>query len=139
MSIFRRRNKRQKGSWDEAPRWALENAALSLFLIHTVEKIMINTTAILAEVARERTELAGWKALSAGKDKVIADTSAALKTATDALAAAGVDTAALAKVQADLDQAANDLKNDNDEAAAAIGANVLPADAPTADPVPPAA
>lgn len=96
------------------------------------ETIMISTANILAEVARERTELAGWKTLSAGKDKVIADTSAALKVATDALAAAGVDTAALAQVQIDLDQAAANLKNDNDEAEAAIGANVSPPAAPSA-------
>lgn len=136
---FFRGIKRHKSSWDEAPRYALDHAALSLFIIHKLETIMINTTAILAEVARERTELAGWKTLSAGKDKIIADTAAALKTATDALAAAGADIAALAQVQADLDKAAGDLKNDNDEAAAAIGANVAPADAPTSNPTPPAA
>lgn len=99
---------------------------LSRKLDHLTETIMIDTSKILAEVARERTELSGWKTLSAGKDKVIADTSAALKTATDALAAAGADTAALAQVQADLDKAATDLKNDNDEAAAAIAANAAP-------------
>jgi hypothetical protein len=134
MRLFRRGAKRHKSSWDEAPRWALDQAALSLFIIHKLEKIMVDTTAILAEVARERTELAGWKTLSAGKDKVIADTSAALKVATDALAAAGADTAALAKVQADLDTAASNLKNDNDEAAAAIAANVVPAPAPVPTP-----
>lgn len=86
----------------------------------------IDTSRILAEVARERTELASWKTLSAGKDKLIADALAQLKTATDALAASGADTAALAKVQADLDQGASDLKNDNDEAETAIKANVSP-------------
>lgn len=91
-----------------------------------IHKMAIDTSRILAEVARERTELAGWKTLSAGKDKLIADALAALKVATDALAASGADTAALAKVQADLDQGAADLKNDNDEAETAIAANVSP-------------
>ena len=80
---------------------------------------MIDTSRILAEVARERTELASWKTLSAAKDKVIADQAAAL-----AAAIAANDPAAIAKVQADLDQAATDLKNDNDEAEAAVAANV---------------
>lgn len=92
-------------------------------LIHRrTESIMIDTSRILAEVARERTELASWKALSAAKDKVIADQATAL-----AAAIAANDPAAIAKVQADLDQAANDLKNDNDEAEAAVAANVSPA------------
>lgn len=91
-----------------------------------ISQMAIDTSKILAEVARERTELASWKTLSAGKDKLIADAVASLKVATDALAASGVDTAALAKVQADLDQGAADLKNDNDEAEAAIKANVSP-------------
>lgn len=87
------------------------------------ETIMVDTGKLLAEVARERGELASWKALSAAKDKMLADTSAALKEATDKIAATGADTAALEKVQADLDKAADDLRNDNDEAEAAIKAN----------------
>lgn len=106
-----------------------ELKGLSNFIIRKLESIMIDTTKLLAEVARERTELASWKALSAAKDKAMADVAASLKTATDALATAGVDTTALAKVQADLDQAATDLKNDNDDAEAALAANVTPAPA----------
>jgi hypothetical protein len=112
--------------WNGAPPWASELRKLLRLVISKQEKIMIDTSKILAEVARERTELASWKALSAAKDKVIADTAAALKAATDALAAAGTDTAALAQVQADLDKAATDLKNDNDEAEAAVKAGATP-------------
>lgn len=91
----------------------------SLGLIHrNQETIMIDTSRILAEVARERTELASWKAMSAAKDKVISDQAQALK---DAIAAN--DPAAIAAVQADLDAAATKLSADNDEAEAAIKAN----------------
>jgi hypothetical protein len=123
MSFFRHH---PDWPWNEAPPWATEFRKLLGLAISKQEKIMIDTSKILAEVARERTELASWKALSAGKDKVIADTAAALKVATDALAASGADTAALAQVQADLDAAATDLKNDNDEAEAAIKAGTAP-------------
>lgn len=80
-----------------------------------LERIMIDTSKILAAVAQERTELASWKALSAAKDKVISDQAAALSAAI-----AANDPAAVAKVQADLDQAATDLSNDNADAAQAI-------------------
>lgn len=87
-------------------------------LIHQkMELLMIDTSRILAEVARERTELASWKALSAAKDKVIADQAEALRKAI-----ADSDPVAMAQVQADLDKAAGDLKNDNDEAEAAVAA-----------------
>lgn len=113
--------------WADAPAHAVEIRHVLGLILENQRTIMIDTSKILAEVARERTELAGWKTLSAGKDKILSDTSAALKVATDALAAAGVDTAALAKVQTDLDAATADLKNDNDEAETAIKANVATA------------
>lgn len=104
----------------------LRSVERNLDLINqNMESIMIDTSRILAEVARERTELASWKALSAAKDKVIADQATAL-----AAAIAANDPVAIAKVQADLDQAAVDLKNDNDDAEAAIGANTSPAPTP---------
>lgn len=96
-----------------------ELRGLAHLIIRKQDDIMIDTSRILAEVARERTELASWKALSAAKDKVISDQAAAL-----AVAIAANDPVAMAKVQADLDQAAIDLKNDNDDAEAAIAANV---------------
>lgn len=102
-------------------------------IVTNQEAIMINTAQILAEVAREHTELASWKALSAAKDKVISDQAAAL-----AAAIAANDPAAIAKVQADLDQAATALKNDNDDAAAAV-AGGMPAATPPTDPTTPPA
>lgn len=87
-------------------------------IIANQEKIMIDTSKILAAVAAERTELASWKALADQLTKVIADQAAAL-----AAAIANSDPAAVAKVQADLDQAATDLSTDNADAAAAITAN----------------
>ncbi len=119
-------HRRTDNPWDEATAPEIELGIGVALILSKLETLMIDTSRILAEVARERTELAGWKTLSAGKDKLIADALAQLKTATDALAAAGADTAALAKVQADLDQGAADLKNDNDEAETAIHANVSP-------------
>lgn len=83
---------------------------------------MIDTSKILAAVAAERTELASWKTLSDQLTKVIADQATAL-----ASAIANSDPAAIAKVQADLDQAATDLSTDNAAAAAAITANTPPA------------
>ncbi len=79
---------------------------------------MIDTSKILAAVAAERTELASWETLAAQLTKVIADQATAL-----AAAIAASDPAAIAKVQADLDQAATDLSTDNAAAAAAITAN----------------
>lgn len=79
---------------------------------------MIDTTRILAEVARARTELASYKVLSDAQTQVISDQAAALKAAI-----AANDPAAIAQVQADLDKAAVDLSADNDAAAQAIAAN----------------
>lgn len=130
MNLFGHHHHHDDNPWDGAQPRDIEIREMLRFIIERIDQMGIDTSKILAEVARERTELAGWKTLSAGKDKLIADAVAALKVATDALAASGVDTAALAKVQADLDQGASDLKNDNDEAAAAIAANVPPAAPP---------
>lgn len=91
------------------------------------ETIMIDTTKILAAVARERTENASLRALLDAKDKIITDSAAALKAAIDA----GGDPVALAKIQADLDQAATDLDTDSDATEAAINANTPPPAAPT--------
>lgn len=82
------------------------------------ESIMIDTTRILASVAKERTENASLRALIDAQNKILADNAAALKAAI-----AANDPAALAKVQADLDQAATDLDTDNDATDAAIKAN----------------
>lgn len=82
------------------------------------EKIMIDTSKILAAVAAERTELASWEALAAAQTKVIGDQATAL-----AAAIAASDPAAIAQVQADLDKAATDLSADNAAAATAISAN----------------
>jgi hypothetical protein len=89
-------------------------------VLQLLENIMINTTAILKAVADERTELKSWEALSAAQATTMA------KLASDLAAAiAQNDPVAIAKVQADLDQAATDLSADNAEAAAAIAANTL--------------
>lgn len=87
-------------------------------ILKNQETIMIDTTRILAEVARARTELASYKALSDAQTQVISDQAAALKAAI-----AANDPAAIAQVQADLDKAAVDLSADNDAAAQAIAAN----------------
>lgn len=86
-----------------------------------MSEMAIDTSRILAEVARERTELASWKAMSAAKDKLIADQADALRKAMEAN-----DPVAMAQVQADLDKAAADLASDNAEADAAIKATPGP-------------
>lgn len=102
----------------DAVRRHTETVGLLKSIIANQEKIMIDTSKILAAVAAERTELASWEALAAAQTKVISDQAAALKTAI-----AASDPAALAQVQADLDKAATDLSSDNAAAAAAITAN----------------
>lgn len=104
--------------------------ALGLVL-QNQESLMIDTSRILAEVARARTELGSWQALATALTKTIADQAAALKSAI-----AANDPAAMAQVQADLDTAATGLSADNDAAAAALVANT-PAATPAA--VPPGA
>lgn len=94
---------------------------------------MIDTSKMLAAVAAERTELAGWKTLAASQTQALKDAAAAL-----AAANASNDPAAQAQVQADLDKAASDLSADNADAVAAILANTpgAPQPAPTTTPAP---
>ena len=96
---------------DLAPSWAKQ-------LLSQGEKLMIDTSAILAAVAEENTELKSWKALVDGLTTTITKLSQDL-----AAAIANSDPAALAQVQADLDKAAQELSADNTEAQAAIAAN----------------
>lgn len=100
-------------------------------ILEKQETIMIDTSKLLAAVARETTANASLRALVAANTQVQADSAAKLKTAIDALAAAGADTAALAQVQADLDTATKNLSVDSDQSEAALAANVAPAPAPT--------
>jgi len=76
---------------------------------------VIDTTKILAAVAEETTELKSWEALAAAQSDAMKTLADALKAAIDAS-----DPDAIARVQADLDQAATQLSADNAEAAAAI-------------------
>jgi septal ring factor EnvC (AmiA/AmiB activator) len=94
-------------------------------ILRALEALMIDTSKILAAVAEERSENASLRKLAAEQNKILADTAAQLK-------AAGVDAAALAQVQADLDQAAAELSTDNAATKDAIAANATPAAAPAA-------
>lgn len=89
------------------------------------ELTMIDTSKLLAAVADEKTESASLRAL-------VAANSATMKDLSDKLAAAiaANDPAAVAQVQADLDQAAADLSADNQAAKDAIAANTPPAPTP---------
>ena len=94
-------------------------------VLQLLEKIMINTVAILKAVADERTELKSWEALAAAQATAMTKLAADLATAI-----ANSDPVAIAQVQADLDKAATDLSADNAEAQTAIAANtpaVVPA------------
>lgn len=111
--------------WDMAHPREIELYEMLSLVLKNQEKIMIDTKAILAAVAEERTENASLRALVVAQNKVISDTASQLK---DALAAN--DPAALAQVQTDLDQAAADLSTDNAATKDAIAANTPPAAAP---------
>jgi hypothetical protein len=86
------------------------------------EKIMIDTTKILAAATRATTDSAALRALvkdvKTSLDKSIADLAAAI---------AASDPIATAKAQADIDQAAGLLDTDSTETEAALAANVPPA------------
>jgi len=84
-------------------------------LKHLGDVTVIDTTKILAAVAEETTELKSWEALAAAQSDAMKTLADALKAAIDAS-----DPDAIARVQADLDQAATQLSADNAEAAAAI-------------------
>lgn len=104
---------------NEVRAWEAEVLHRLDLILNNQETIMIDTTRILAAVAKERTENASLRALVDAQTKIMTDTAAALKAAMDA----GNDPAAIAKVQADLDQAATDLETDNDATDAAVKAN----------------
>lgn len=91
-------------------------------ILENQETLMIDTSKILAAVAAERTESASLRALVNSQSEAMKDLGAQLQAAI-----AANDPAALAKVQADLDQAATDLSADNDATAQAIAANTTPA------------
>jgi hypothetical protein len=96
-------------------------------IMQNQEKIMINTANLLAAVARETSDNASLRALVVANTAVQTDISAKLKAATDELAAAGANIAALAQVQVDLDKATSTLSVDSDASEAALAANVAPA------------
>ena len=83
---------------------------------------MIDTTKILAAATRATTDSAALRALvkdvKTSLDKSIADLAAAI---------AASDPIAMAKAQADIDQAAGLLDTDSTETEAALAANVPPA------------
>jgi hypothetical protein len=91
-------------------------------LNRNMEKIMIDTSKILAAVADEKTKVDSLIALSAGQSATMKDLAAKL-----AAAIAANDPAATAQVQADLDKAATDLSTETAAVSAAIDANTPPA------------
>ncbi len=107
-----------------AERWRRIENQLGEILINQ-ELTMIDTSKILASVAAEKTKVDSLIALANGQSATMKDLSAQL-----AAAIAANDPAALAKVQADLDQASTDLDAETAAVGAAIDANTPPA--PTA-------
>lgn len=103
-------------------------------IIDKQEMNMIDTSKILAAVAAEKTKVDSLIALANGQTATMKDLSAQL-----AAAIASNDPAALAQVQADLDQAAADLSAETEAVSTAVDANTAPVapvapagDAPTA-------
>jgi predicted nucleic acid-binding Zn-ribbon protein len=103
--------------------------------------IMIDTSKLLAAVAREKTDNDSLRALVQANTKAMSDLSSQLADAIAKLDA-GTDTTALEAVQADLDKATADLSLDSDKTEAALAASVPaqssapPAADPTANPAP---
>lgn len=104
---------------------------LIVTIIHNQETTMIDTSKILAEVAREHTVNGSLRALVTGLNQTVKDSAAQLKDAIDKLAAQGADIAAATLVQADLDAAATTLSLDNAETEAKIAENTPPVTPPT--------
>jgi hypothetical protein len=131
MRFFR--TKRHGHSWDKAPQWALDIAAMSLFLIKriddmakTLQELIDQGNATLAQVTTN-TDL---------DNSIIAIVNAQAATLTDLraqLAAAGTDAAKLAELGDVMDALATKATAEGAVTADAIKANT-PAAAPTADP-----
>ena len=83
-----------------------------------VERLMIDTSKVLAAVEAEKTQVASLIALANGQTAAMKDLAAKLA---DAIAAN--DPAAMAQVQADLDKAADELGTETAAVSAAIAAN----------------
>ena len=112
---------------------ALNKMTAGLGLIQqTLGKLMIDTSKLLAAVAREKTDNDSLRALVSANTAAMQQLSDELKAAI----AAG-DPAAMTAVQADLDKAATDLSLDSDKTEAALAASVPPA--PATSPATPAA
>jgi hypothetical protein len=101
------------------PPWVADLDVQLSRILRNQERIMIDTARILAEVAKQRSEVASLLALVNAQNATIKDQAAAL-----AAAIAANDPVAIAKVQADLDQAATDLAADNADVETALAANV---------------
>lgn len=82
------------------------------------DKIMIDTSKIIAAVAAEKSKVDSLIALANGQSATMKDLSAQL-----AAAIAANDPVALAQVQVDLDKAAEDLGTETAAVSAAIDAN----------------
>lgn len=89
-----------------------------------LETLMIDTSKLLAAVAREKTDNDSLRALVTANTQALSLISTQLADAIAKLDASGTDTAALAAVQADLDKAATDLSLDSDKTEAALAASV---------------
>ena len=87
-------------------------------IIRNMEKLMIDTSKVLAAVAAEKTKVDSLIALANGQTAAMKDMASKL-----AAAIAANDPAAMAQVQADLDKAADDLSTETAAVSAAIDAN----------------
>ena len=96
----------------------------------SVNQMQIDTSKLLAEVARQKTDNDSLRALVQAQTTAMAQISQKLADAIEA-----EDPVALQAVQTDLDKATTDLSLDSDKTEAALNANVIPTTAP-ATPVP---
>lgn len=100
---------------------------------------MIDTSKLLAVVAREQTDNDSLRALVAANTAAWDQVAIELKKATDALANQGANTTDLVALQATIDKASDDLSLDSDKTEKALAANIRPAPVPDPAPTPPAA
>lgn len=99
--------------------------ANALVLQRKIDDAMIDTSKLLAAVAKQTTDVASLRALADAQNQAMATLSQQL-----AAAIAANDPAAIAQVQADLDKAVADLSTSDDGVVASLAANVQPSAGP---------
>lgn len=93
-------------------------------ILQNTETTMVDTSKLLEAVERQKTESASLRELAKANHAALVEVKSKLADATAKLEQQGADTAALEKVQHDIDKAVADLDMDNAEVQEVLEANV---------------